>query len=135
MVHLATSDHLIALGSVGALLFVGWERIAFIRRDRAHKQMMRKKAADGTVDDLRQIALVAQANTEEILFALMGRPVTLLEPRPAPGLIKIVDAHGKLLAKLMPNGGNTDNPGDLLLKMAQQAGVTEKQVTQAPGGH
>jgi hypothetical protein len=74
---------------------------------------------------IESLAQTAANGVTVLRETLEGRKPTPLEPSPPPGLVAKVDAHGKILANLIPNGGNTDNPGDLLLKIAQRQGVTE----------
>jgi len=58
-----------------------------------------------------------------VVEVLAGRDPSPMEPSPPPGLVAVVNDHSRLLAKLVPNGGGTNDPGDLQLRMAERMGV------------
>ena len=103
-----------------------------VRRD----QIKQKRQLEGREKiALEEIAADAKAGrelAEVAVMALEGRPATNLEPDPPPGLVqqvttmgKVVESHGEVLKRLEPNGGDTNNTGDLVYKIADQLGVTD----------
>jgi len=74
------------------------------------------KARDHKQDEL--IDLVTDIHT-----VLVGRKPTELDPEPSPGLVTRVASIEDTLKKQSPNGGDTNNMGDLILRMAREQGV------------
>lgn len=80
------------------------------------------------ITKVRTEVAVVKAQGLAVEVALNGRPPTMFEPDPPPGIIGIVDDHTRVLEKLetlLPNGGDSNSPGDLNLRMAQRAGVVK----------
>ena len=128
-----TSDHLLAAAASAAFILALWEKVSgWMSRQQERERIESLKVDDG-IQRLESITLAAQRATDEILTVLKGRKPTPLDPRPSPGLVDVVMSqgdklgeHSLILQKLQPNGGNTNNTGDLILKLARQAGVTEE---------
>jgi hypothetical protein len=129
---LFTSDHILATTAVLGVLGA-----AYNRGSKYSKQKRKTKAVIAGRDKtaLEQLAERQERtdrNVDKILDVLITPEVEPGWPKPAPRLVDQVAAHGEQLAeqgamltRLMPNGGDTDEPGDLLVKMARKAGVTE----------
>lgn len=129
MIHvdaaLFTSDHVVAFTGLCVFLMGAYQFGTSMSKKRTTAKAI---IADKDKTALEQIAADLRSNcelTQTVVTVLEGRKRTPLEPNPPPGLVEVVANHGKILNKLIPNGGNTDNPGDLLLKLARDRGVTE----------
>lgn len=100
------------------------------RQEREHAAELAATAAAKTVDG-RLDAL--EGGIDEIREVLVGRPATPLEPDPPPGLVEDVVEHGRILRSLVPNGGTTNSPGDLLLRLAERNDVVLEHPAEEPG--
>jgi hypothetical protein len=114
-----------AVAAFGVFMIGAYQLGASISRSRRAAKNIAEGKDKTALEEIAESAKEANDKTDLILTVLEGRKPTLLEPHPPPGLVAVVVDHGQKLDKLLPNGGNTDNPGDLILKLAQNAGVTE----------
>ena len=122
---LITSEHLVVACAVTTIALTTYGRgTKWSKKRRETKAVIAGK--DKTA--LEEIATKIEATDDKvdtILGILITPDPTPLVPYPPAGIIEQVADHGRMLKKLLPNGGNTDDPGDLLLKMARKQGVTE----------
>lgn len=75
--------------------------------------------------DLRKEITAVHDDTKLLISAVFDRGPSLAEPQGHKGLQSVVAEHTDTLRKLLPNGGNTNDPGDLIYKIAKDRGLTD----------
>lgn len=113
-----SSTEVAAVAAVGSVLVVVYANVS----DGAKERRKEKSVIAGK--DKTALEEVA-SGVKRLEGAVFDRPPSLAEPDGHAGIQTQVIAHGRILSKLMPNGGDTDNPGDLILKIARDRGLTE----------
>ncbi len=110
-----------------------------------HKASKIKAAADAkAIESREKLALeqIADMARESVTILKGGGPPTW-DGHVADGLVTVVlgmrtdidelkatvGEHGEILRTLQPNGGNTNNSGDLIYKVAKEMGVTEDEIS------
>lgn len=95
------------------------------RTRRAQRQAMMATQAEERLRTIESNSAEALAIARRIEGVLVTPEPTAWVPDPPMGLIDAVHLHGEMLTKMQPNGGTTNDPGDLLLRMARKMGVIE----------
>lgn len=111
----------VSMGGLLVLVYTTFTGVAQRRRERKNQAQ-----ADADIVEGRDKTAIQHMQTDvTMLVELMkGREPSWQEPHPPAGLVAIVNQHTQLLNELLPNGGNSNSTGDLILRMGERMGVT-----------
>lgn len=120
------ANQIIGACAVATLLVLVYTQTSKWVRDRRSDQAV---IAGKDKTALEKIA-TDQAETKVLVGRLvdvvLDRLPSLWEPKGHKGLVTVVEEHSDTLNRLLPNGGNTNDTGDLIFKLAKDRGLTEE---------
>lgn len=95
---------------------------------RAERHALMATQAEERLRQIESNSTEALAIARRIEKVLVTADPTALNPEPPLGLIDQVREHGVMLTRMQPNGGTTNDPGDLLLRTAQAVERIEQRL-------